>query len=276
MFQFPPNGKGLFKAAIEQLYYNANVGVSIPSERERTFQGPAKVLWGNELVQFQFPPNGKGLFKAACSQLRSHQVLVSIPYERERAFQVNKDKTENIAQYFMFQFPPNGKGLFKSTVTDEGFFTFSWRSFNSLRTGKDFSRSDCAFHLPEPQKRFQFPTNGKGLFKFLTHINVQSVDPLVSIPYERERAFQVAAAVGCGKSTVKFQFPPNGKGLFKDEIDKTLKSDFESLCFNSLRTGKGFSSLKHQLVRAINQAFQFPPNGKGLFKLLSKQVGYLL
>ena len=63
---------------------------------------------------------------------------VSIPYERERAFQANAGDVMRMAN--KFQFPTNGKGLFK------------WE------------------HVPmeDYESMFQFPTNGKGLFKCKT------------------------------------------------------------------------------------------------------------
>ena len=60
--------------------------------------------------------------------------------------------------------------------------------FNSLRTGKGFS--SLMYPLIDlGMSRFQFPTNGKGLFKEIPMPRVE-LHGSVSIPYERERAFQ--------------------------------------------------------------------------------------
>ena len=89
MFRFPPNGKVLCK--------------DTPTTPQETSDDV-----------FRFPPNGKVLFKslAAVAKLRSQHLLVSIPSEREGAFQAEGELAARI-EACKFPFPPNGKVLFK-------------------------------------------------------------------------------------------------------------------------------------------------------------------
>ena len=135
---------------------------------------------------FQFPTNGKGHFKGR--------------------------EPESLDDLFEFQFPTNGKGHFKSG-TPETHASIA-TGFNSLRTGKGISSYRTSrlrmgggwFQFPTNGKghfkrllagltcvlpsKFQFPTNGKGHFKSTLAPNSTALITLVSIPYERERAFQ--------------------------------------------------------------------------------------
>ena len=116
---------------------------------------------------------------------------------------------------------------------------------------------------------FPFPPNGKVLFKGI-YVRLPDNDlPKVSIPSERESAFQVQQPIririnGCvsipseresafqasplrrlARTHGKFPFPPNGKVLFKYMPEDHLPGKKER-CFHSLRTGKCFSSQPEQ------------------------------
>ena len=145
------------------------------------------------------------------NDLGDMSLKVSIPYERERAFQVYNQHGKLIG--YAFQFPTNGKGLFKKSI----------------------DRAMTVWMIA----MFQFPTNGKGLFKrkrlgnradvyyvsipyereraFQVYAKrvLKKANREVSIPYERERAFQVEGKMELLIKDTMFQFPTNGKGHFK-------------------------------------------------------------
>ena len=113
--------------------------------------------------------------------------FVSIPSERETVFQRGLQGFSPQTVTIWFQFPPNGKGLFKCPPTSSNGVNASW---------------------------FQFPPNGKPHFKTSTRLTQRTATG-VSIPSERETAFQGESERDLTKQNIEFQFPPNGKALFK-------------------------------------------------------------
>ena len=88
----------------------------------------------SEIPAFQFPPNGKGLFKNKMYNLCFLSVSVSIPYERERAFQGYSCRTSGKSCCLGFNSLRTGKGIasLMKILADHS----TSLSFNSLRTGK--------------------------------------------------------------------------------------------------------------------------------------------
>ena len=138
------------------------------------------------------------------------------------------------------------------------------------------------------QGRFQFPSNGKGDSKFaMLGGSVISADPLVSIPFKRERGFKGTDPLseclmrhvsipfkrerGFKGRTVtdscqqkKFQFPSNGKGDSKLALQNEARAADEE-GFNSLQTGKGIQrQFRCQPKRATNMSFNSLQTGKGI------------
>ena len=92
-------------------------------------------------------------FKDSCSRLRCRTDGVSIPSERESAFQV-MNRIPKAELFQGFQFPPSGKVHFK--FLSLAFSGFRCVGFNSLRAGKCISRHPF-FDPDEPW--LQIPQN---------------------------------------------------------------------------------------------------------------------
>ena len=160
-FPFPTNGKGLFKT---EKYMN----------------------WHLDKMKFPFPTNGKGLFKRELRDISDRMLWVSIPYERERAFQVGKWRLGRRVCYSV-SIPYERERAFQ---VRESFLPIDENShrFHSLRTGKGFSRFSMPY-LSISSFRVSIPYERERAFQVLDCADTW-LSEYVSIPYERERAFQ--------------------------------------------------------------------------------------
>ena len=191
---------------------------------------------------FQFPPNGKAHFKLYAEGLAYVHEHVSIPSERERAFQVLWVLIPN-SENDLFQFPPNGKPHFKKNRNIAR--TGTKLHFNSLRTGNRIS----SVALQELENHA---------------INI-------SIPSERESAFQATQAYRKWDSYIPISIPSERESAFQDGrrvlLNWVLRSNF-----NSLRTGKRISRLKRSPSNSRTRSFNSLRTGNRFSRALSRHL----
>ena len=139
---------------------------------------------------------------------------------------------------YSFQFPSNGKAYpkLKSSWQNENNHKLC---FNSLQTGK-----------PIQSRCFEFVSSGRNY---------------VSIPFKRESLSKAKAKNDDKGKGDEFQFPSNGKAYPKSTPKQQSK---ESLCFNSLQTGKPIQRSIPRLSLVLDTWFQFPSNGKAYPKII--------
>ena len=169
---------------------------------------------------------------------------------------------EDADDILSFQFPSNGK---------------AYPKFVCLGCGDAYASS------------FQFPSNGKAYPKcIIGGMRLGDISNDVSIPFKRESVSKGNSRVG-PKPRKKFQFPSNGKAYPKS-FSLCLYVIFNS--FNSLQTGKRIQRRRRTMdrqnvfqvsipfkresvskdvtkeeLRAFEENFQFPSNGKAYTKL---------
>ena len=114
----------------------------------------------------------------------------------------------------VFPFPPTGKVLGKATICTP---THPGKCFHSLRPGKCLAS----------QLRWIFLSN-----------------EYVSIPSDRESAWQGIITAFCIAVLLGFPFPPTGKVLGKDTGIRYSCYYPRNDCFHSLRPGKCLASIK--------------------------------
>ena len=249
----------------------------------------------NIQLRFNSLRTGRGMERydpLACAS--EFHAIVSIPYEREGAWKGIGNVEVSHLDDEVFQFPTNGKGHGKQDRNNPE--TVALVKFQFPTNGKGHGKS--FFGNPDRLDlfAFQFPTNGKGHGKpEPSGGSVECIRCLFPFPTNGKGHGKHAAADIKGVMVVMFQFPTNGKGHGKRFRRCDLRC---TVCFNSLRTGRGMErreivlSLERNYDKGFNSLrtgrgmesavivpkevavflFQFPTNGKGHGK--SQRIDY--
>ena len=142
---------------------------------------------------------------------RQDPILVSIPFKREKAFQVgqiwlNPTTAESFHSLQTGKCIPSNPRQIGGVLMD---------SFHSLQTGKCIPRPTPPVHLASGQYHcFHSLQTGKCIPRLIvakTHAEL----PTVSIPFKRESLSQVHKARTIRSKLIKFPFPSNGKAYRK-------------------------------------------------------------
>ena len=254
---------------LNQFKYETNpYNISIPSERESAFQvGRIRHCHTPIRTRFNSLRAGKCISRKLTRRLERVAVKFQFPPNGKVHFKYNFER-DTFRLQWKFQFPPSGKVHFKrrsqSTLPRISI------CFNSLRAGKCIS-SQTAETRPVLPPRFNSLRAGKCISSQTDPTQINRTNG-VSIPSERESAFQVSIELNTSRLAELFQFPPSGKVHFKSVVNVETLSKFVS--FNSLRAGKCISRKGDRVICTHLPKFQFPPSGKVHFKesLFDRQV----
>ena len=189
-------------------------------------------------LKVSIPFKRESVFRAfILLMIRRFGMSVSIPFKRESVFRVNGIRRTDEVFYFGFNSLQTGKCIQrKSPWQDEKNYKLC---FNSLQTGKCIQSLNKKCESGE--LKFQFPSNGK-VYSETGRVGTHATLETVSIPFKRESVFRVNSTLQIYRiRESQVSIPFKRESVFREK-NRHTRPYTDTLCFNSLQTGKCIQS----------------------------------